>query len=168
LPGGLGRFSLGLWFFGLRNFDSAGAPTNDVGANAALHNSFTRLNLSQILVLGLHDPIGDNFLFTHMDLGLLLSGQDRAHPRYLILLKRTLRLAPSDAQLIKLCDEILGLYTQFFCQQMDSCLSHLILPVSLLQILNEFFLRFLFDLSAKRSIERLSPYESLPALLDRM
>jgi hypothetical protein len=40
--------------------------------------------------------------------------------------------------------------------------------VSLFQLANQFFLGFFADLQAKRSVETLSPYESLPARLGAM
>ena len=159
------NFGLGPLFFGLRNFYSTRAATNNIRANPALHNGFARLDVSQALVLGLHHAIGDNFFFPDMDLGLLLRGQGRANACDLIVLEGALGLAPSHTQLVKLGDEVLCLHPQFFSQQMDSCFSHLLLPVSLLQILNESFFRVLVDRHVKRPAERFSPQESLPAFL---
>jgi hypothetical protein len=64
----LRNFSLGVWYLRLRNFDSTGAATDNVSADPALHNRFTRL--SQVLVFRLYDAVGDNFFFTDVDLRL--------------------------------------------------------------------------------------------------
>jgi hypothetical protein len=92
-----------------------------------------------------------------------LSGQRRANARYLFVFQRALRLSAPHPQFIEVRDEILGLYAQFFSQQMDSGLSHLSLPVLFTKLLKQSLPRTSADLHAQCPIEALSPQKPPPA-----
>jgi hypothetical protein len=79
----------------LRDFDTARAAPDNIGADAPFDNCLTRLNASMALVVSLYHPIGDDFFFADMDLRLFLSRQRGPNAGYFIVFERALSLAAS-------------------------------------------------------------------------
>jgi hypothetical protein len=153
----------------LWHFHPAGAPANDIRGDAPLDHGLARRRSDMGLVFGLDHAVNDHFFFADVDLRLFLRRQSAAHARHLVVFEGALSLAAAHSQLVKLGDHVLSLDSQFFCEQMDSRLSHLfLLPVSSLELLHQRFLCGLAGLSVKSSKMTLATYKHFPTILGSM